>query len=207
MNDITLLKWHILADAAGLLTLKRDEAEAQAIAKAAALFMLRGNEFVQPDGTLLAATSLDAKRLKAPTDSSNAVMAAISLLYQRNQHRDTLSVYWEQIGIWFWYVAENLSRKQQLDTLVLVLLGHAKRTGTHTFEVQGSRPAPYTVTLNDATGGLEQGFTCTCMGAIPAFSAGAPCKHVAAAAIVAYASQWGDYDPHDTAEPSMMLAA
>ncbi len=197
MPDYTLLKWQILADARAL-ALALALADAQAIVKAAALFMIRGDEFMQPDGTLLAAPSLDAKRLKSPEGSPNMVMAAIGLLYQRNKAQTTVSDYWEQLGLWFSYVAESLSKKQQLDTLVLLLSGQARRISETMFEVQGSRPTPYTVTLMDKDGDLEQGYKCSCMGAIPAFSAGAPCKHAAAAAILAYASQWSHQVDTDT---------
>ncbi|KPL80002.1 hypothetical protein [Herpetosiphon geysericola] len=192
MADHTLLKWQILADASTLVVAVA-EAEAHAIAKAAALFMIRGDEFIQLDGTLIAASSLDAKRLKSPEGSTNMVMAAIGLLYKRNKAQTTISDYWEQFGLWFSYVAESLSRKQQLDTLILLLSGHAKRISEIVFEVQGSRLTPYTVTLMDKDGNLEHGYKCTCMGAIPAFSAGAPCKHAAASAILAYAAQWDNH--------------
>lgn len=185
INDTFAARVQILtAAAARLALLDAASDEAATIAKAAALFVLRADAFLQADGTVHAAGSLDAKRLVPATqDAKNATVRALASLITQ---ADTDDLYWEQIVVAWQMHQKDFSAQQQLDALQLLLLGRVTAHEESQWMVQGSKA--YGVTLADPTE-LLAGFQCGCLQvAVAGFGGGAPCKHVLAAAMDGFAA-------------------
>ncbi len=151
---------------------------------AAALLTARRVELIRDDG-YLGAVSITAK--PRPLQGDNPIIAACRALLDQHGTAAQFDDYWcmvlsalEDDKRFGW-----ASLPMVFNALTLLLTGAVTHEDGYLC-VQSSKP--YTPTLIDPAGDIQQGFTCTCRWFYSSQGLQEPCKHVVAAALHLFAT-------------------